>query len=345
MKRSFTQISSIITYILIFLLNGFLFYFLGNYVFLLILSAMVLLPIGSFFLCLLLSHCIKVQIQGSSFVENRNDEFMFHIVIDNPSPLFLNNCYIPVTISNTLYQNKQTHNLNLFINPMSPSRVSYPVKSEHCGVLTIEISNLYLYDMFHMFYVRKSVHVYKEIPVLPNYSVISEDFTMDFSQGYNELEESPKKGCDTSEISDIREYIPGDRLSDIHWKLSAKLDELMVKEHVSLSTSQLVFYIELSNQRGMLDSVLDYAYGVGHYLCLLNMPYTFLWYSSRKQTICSHLITSKEQLKNTMMEILFESPIENASQLQRKISSMSGYSNFITIGVDYVSEKSDETTE
>lgn len=42
------------------------------------------------------------------------------------------------------------------------------------------------------------------------------------SQGMNEAEESRKKGHDFSEVVDVREYQPGDKLQNIHWKLSAK---------------------------------------------------------------------------------------------------------------------------
>ena len=40
-------------------------------------------------------------------------------------------------------------------------------------------------------------------------------------------------GTDVSQIFDVREYRPGDRLQRIHWKLSAKSDGLLVRETVS----------------------------------------------------------------------------------------------------------------
>ena len=39
-----------------------------------------------------------------------------------------------------------------------------------------------------------------------------------------------KKGDDPSEIFDIREYADGDKIQRIHWKLSSKTGDLMVKE-------------------------------------------------------------------------------------------------------------------
>lgn len=39
-----------------------------------------------------------------------------------------------------------------------------------------------------------------------------------------------RKGNDLSEIFDIREYVPGDDIRSIHWKLSSKTDTLILKE-------------------------------------------------------------------------------------------------------------------
>lgn len=39
-----------------------------------------------------------------------------------------------------------------------------------------------------------------------------------------------RKGSDPSEMFDIREYVPGDDVRSIHWKLSSKTDELILRE-------------------------------------------------------------------------------------------------------------------
>ena len=57
--------------------------------------------------------------------------------------------------------------------------------------------------------------------------------------GMSESEESQAKGNDFAEITDVREYRPGDRIKDIHWKLSAKKETLMVKERTSVAQSQV----------------------------------------------------------------------------------------------------------
>lgn len=48
-------------------------------------------------------------------------------------------------------------------------------------------------------------------------------------------------GTDVSQIFDVREYRPGDRLQRIHWKLSAKSDGLLVREDSQPLACAVVF--------------------------------------------------------------------------------------------------------
>ena len=52
-----------------------------------------------------------------------------------------------------------------------------------------------------------------------------------------------KKGSDYSETFQLREYVPGDSIKQIHWKLSEKLDKLVVREaSLPVQKSTLVFW-------------------------------------------------------------------------------------------------------
>ena len=63
------------------------------------------------------------------------------------------------------------------------------------------------------------------------------------SSGMTEVEESNRRGSDFSEVSDIREYTPGDRLRDIHWKLSARQEEWMVKIRTQMAGLELTVVV------------------------------------------------------------------------------------------------------
>lgn len=340
MKQSKIRFYSIITYILLLGINIFMLVFLRNYFNLMFLAALIIAPFFSFIMGAFLCRSIQFSLSAASLVENRRNEFQFRIHLDNPTILFANNCVVFVTVTNELFGEKTTHSINIPINPFVESKVDYPVKSSHCGVITVSVDSVRVFDLFNLFRFNRDISLTREIPVFPDEKVIDETFHMDFSEGYNNLEESTIKGHDTSDVSEIREYIPGDKLQNIHWKLSAKKDILMVKERVSLTSTQLLFYIELAGRKDQtLDTILDYAYGIGIHLCRENVPFTFMWYSVKRRECRSHLILSSEDLKEGLCEILYESPFANYKEIRSQIPVMCGHENFITIGADYVLEK------
>lgn len=66
----------------------------------------------------------------------------------------------------------------------------------------------------------------------------------------------PKHGGGFSEIHDMREYRPGDSMRDIHWKLSAKTDKLIVREAEEPNRGLIVLSFDFSGSRAQLDSTL-----------------------------------------------------------------------------------------
>ena len=55
---------------------------------------------------------------------------------------------------------------------------------------------------------------------------------------------------------DLREYRPGDSLHEIHWKLSAKTDKLIVREAEEPNRGLIVLSFDFSGSRAQLDSTL-----------------------------------------------------------------------------------------
>ena len=103
----------------------------------------------------------------------------------------------------------------------------------------------------------------------------------DISDGMSEVEETQKKGYDFSEVTDVREYIPGDKLMNIHWKLSAKRDVLMVKERESMSNEQMIIMVSLEGNPQEVDRVVSLAYGLIKRLMAENVVVRMVWWNDK----------------------------------------------------------------
>ncbi|MFQ9125625.1 MAG: DUF58 domain-containing protein [Butyricicoccaceae bacterium] len=62
-----------------------------------------------------------------------------------------------------------------------------------------------------------------------------------------------RKGTDATEMFDIRSYAPGDDIRSIHWKLSGKTDELIVRQASDRTHYDLVILPDFGRKQGGRD--------------------------------------------------------------------------------------------
>ncbi|MBR3040040.1 MAG: DUF58 domain-containing protein [Lachnospiraceae bacterium] len=165
--------------------------------------------------------------------------------MENPtfSPFFL--CDITFTVNNLYFPNELTHFLSIHVSPKSNDEVKVPIDTAHVGIVRLSVSEVRVSDLLHFFSVTLPFTPKLEVPVFPEERMKEDLPATPASDGLDEYTESDSKGNISSDIKEIREYQPGDRLQRIHWKLSAKLDDLFVKEMAHTSVLSLVLLPEL----------------------------------------------------------------------------------------------------
>lgn len=91
------------------------------------------------------------------------------------------------------------------------------------------------------------------------------------------------KGRDRSEVFDVREYREGDSLKSIHWKLSARLDDIIVKEPARPADYDMALFYDLSasdsfdkDQADVLNAALSALVSVSLGLVRLGVSHTLV---------------------------------------------------------------------
>lgn len=92
---------------------------------------------------------------------------------------------------------------------------------------------------------RRNLDQSEVLAVLPVYHEIGISAGVKYHTQHLEQEgdDSTSMEKNPPEVSEIREYRPGDRMHNIHWKLSAKRDEIMVYEFISEQNIMPVIYL------------------------------------------------------------------------------------------------------
>ena len=106
-------------------------------------------------------------------------------------------------------------------------RFSLRVDTRHAGQQTFRVDRARVYDALGLVGLPLQLPTACSIAVEPEPLEPAE--LPNLSQ-FQYRSYHPKPGGGFSEIHDLREYRPGDSLHEIHWKLSAKTDKLIVRE-------------------------------------------------------------------------------------------------------------------
>ncbi|MBQ8401339.1 MAG: DUF58 domain-containing protein [Clostridia bacterium] len=110
------------------------------------------------------------------------------------------------------------------------------------GTYEIGMECIYISDFFHVFSMYLPVEIYSNILVMPRRlsgQRRTQTSATDIPNDHAALVFSTEK----AEIGNIREYVPGDALKSIHWKLSSKTPQTLMVKEFNTNTSRQVYVL------------------------------------------------------------------------------------------------------
>lgn len=134
------------------------------------------------------------------------------------------------------------------ILPLSGDKFHYeiPMDLEYCGEVRVRCNSLHVCDLLGLFSVALDKFRQPAVMVYPDRVNLNVEIShVSTGSQQNEGYIQNRKGNDPSEIFDLRDYVPGDDVRSIHWKLSGKMDHLVVKQASDPTHFQVVLMPDL----------------------------------------------------------------------------------------------------
>lgn len=152
------------------------------------------------------------------------------------------------------------------------SRGELPLPTDYCGQLHCRVVRVEVRDLMGFIKLLRKCPEGVTCTVLPvaNGPAVPPDFDLALDTA-EQLK--PKYGGGYSEEHDLREYRPGDTVNSIHWKLSSKTDEVIVREPL-INANQNVFLV--LGRIGKEDRGLEVLYWMSLELCMREIPHTIV---------------------------------------------------------------------
>lgn len=118
-----------------------------------------------------------------------------------------------------------------------------------------------------------------------------------------------RKGNDASEMFELRDYIPGDDIRSIHWKLSSKTENLVLRQASDPTHYNVILMMDLGMKDGeeaLLDQELNASFAFGTDIAekLLHRGMHFCMAIPTKRGLALHAITNERELRQAITQWL-----------------------------------------
>ena len=292
------------------------YYFLRSYITFFLLIIFALLPFISYFMLKNIVKGINIKLYKSDEHIEVNSLLGIGLIIDNQSYISALNLKCFLTISNLFYNEKCEQIISVPIIAKSKNTNPIICEASSCGTITVDLNKSELTDMFGLFACHISVKDSVSINVYPKRYELDDSMRLGILSGFSDNEDDSKKGNEYSDTSNIREYIPGDRIKDIHWKLSSKRDILLVREHIKTCENKLLLWIDRSPRKKNNELILKYALAVMNYCLAEGVYLKAMWLSKDNQSIVEATVTSTEQLHDAFVKLYLDSTIQSMEDIK-----------------------------
>jgi hypothetical protein len=275
--------------------------YVGGYMVSFIIIAILCINILSTYMINRMCKNIKFRLSVSDDSIVRDDNINVGLIIDNPTWGILTKVEIELEIGNEFTGAFSKFTYKMMVAPKRINKEILPLKISNNGIFYVKVNKIILGDPMATEIYEYPCDLIKKVCIIPPKVDMTNVDKNSYVDGINQNEENLLKGSDFSDVSNVREYIPGDRIRDIHWKLSAKKDELMVKERVRLSERQLVILADLEGDNEKVDEIVTYVYNFTRECILDGIPVKLIWWNDKISVVEEYEIYNDYDIKKGLM--------------------------------------------
>jgi len=271
-----------------------------NYLAHLLLGLVLALPLLSLALSLPSMLTCRLSLSADPGSLRRGERGGWRLWVECPTGLPLARLSVRLETASRFTGERERRNVTLY--GRAQGWVQRPADTSHCGLLELSCGKARVWDCLGLFSRRVPLPEPARLLVGP----VPQD------PGPVRIPESPaahprrtQTGAGSAgEDYDLREYRPGDPLRRVHWKLSSKWDELIVREPLEDVTPLPLLVFDHFGAPGELDEVLDRLTGLSRALLAVQRPHAILWLDPDHASPCRREVTCEKDLRDCLLAVL-----------------------------------------
>ena len=273
-----------------------------------LLAFLIGMPVVLFLILIIQAAMLKISVSCAEKSAERGKPEILKITLDNPTIFPITACRLTIRYKSFFPPDKPVSEKYSVVVPVSQrTRESVTVSfiPEHCGYVDISVKSLRISDILGLSMLFKRIRYKDRIVVLPSIFPFNPDMERTFAYSSDsDTFSAVKAGDDPSEIFQLREYHDGDSMNRIHWKLSSRGEEFIVRELSKPISSRVLILCDTGACKSAesSDRVLDMTATLASFLSGMQAAYTIAAVSE-DDTIFTSEISGQEALLTALTRI------------------------------------------
>lgn len=273
----------------------------------------ILYPVVSFACLHNMSARLTAGIGKVPAMGEKNQKIRVKLWVNNTSRIWNGKYELRVKIGGRNSGQMTVKKMSGMLEPGRKKALPFYFTSEYCGSMEVALDGMKIFDFFGLFYRTIPLADKAYVGIMPKAGLMPLEITRRTREFLADADEYSveKSGDDPSEIYQIREYRPWDSVHDIHWKLTAKEDALMVKEYSFPLGCVVLVWMEYPKKgqssegfSKMLESAASLCMTLAGEKCI----HMAAWFEEKNMRIVKWKVSSEETVHGLLWRMLEMEP-------------------------------------
>lgn len=280
-----------------------------------------LLPFLLFLLHRITAPFLSMTIESPDSIVTNKSDYYFYLTANNRSYFPVPFCIATIEIRNQLLGTVENKKCRFSIGSHQTTMETISYAMPVCSGYELCLKEVTIYSFLSLFKKRCFPKTCIESIRLPDVkeSIPLPEIASSLPNKEGDLFSKDKAGDDVSELFSLREFRDGDSLHRIHWKLSSKMDDFIVKEYSFPFGADVTIVFDAVKERTddfipRLEETLSFTLSLCLSFLELGTHSTFVWYDKQLNHQRKSNIETKEQCYRVFYELLKTPLLETSIQ-------------------------------
>ena len=231
-----------------------LYFFDNETVTLALLLALIVMPAVSIGLLALSGRNFAIAMERTA---QEGENPVVKVRIENPDLVPLASVEAEVVCTNLRTGEADSYVIRNTPRPKSTQEINLEIMPNNAGRYEIAVSSAMLTDPLGLSSRQVVCSDREYVTIMPEIFDMQVSYASDAAMLESDRTADSRRGNDPGDVRAIREYVPGDPVRNIHWKLSEKTDKLLVKELGNPITDQFLVILDTAREVSRIPAALE----------------------------------------------------------------------------------------